>query len=244
MVEPFPKQSFVVRNGANRLIRAMVPDGDFLSPTTFSEAEVERIVATPDDRSALILHSGLKIAVALPYQGLESKIYASDFRTEESVLDLRDVTGEAARPTVPANNNQAPAPGDKIPDGSVYAGVSPDTSKPMYALPADLPLILTFNEAAQHAKTINRVKAHGHDDWRVPTKNELNVLFNNRAAIGGFKANVSDPSGRYWSSSSDWFVASCQRFVTDGFQGLLAKGYHSSVRLVRCEASKAQGTKP
>src|SRR5215469_1416613 len=44
---------------------------------------------------------------------------------------------------------------------------------------------------------------HGHRDWRVPTKNELNVLFNNRAAIGGFNVSGSTPGWYwYWSSSS------------------------------------------
>jgi hypothetical protein len=33
----------------------------------------------------------------------------------------------------------------------------------------------------------------------MPTKSELNVLFNNRAAIGGFDLSGSEPSGWYWS---------------------------------------------
>ena len=35
----------------------------------------------------------------------------------------------------------------------------------------------------------------------MPTKEELNVLFNNRAEIGGFNETGSDPAGWYWSSS-------------------------------------------
>src|ERR1022692_3528523 len=77
----------------------------------------------------------------------------------------------------------APQIGDKMPDGSVYAGVSPDTNKPMYATPADAPLTYTFNQAQKYAANLD---AHCHQDWRVPTKGELNVLYNNRAAIGGF----------------------------------------------------------
>src|SRR5258708_5641271 len=56
-------------------------------------------------------------------------------------------------------------------DGTVYAGVSPDTGKDMYATPADAPLTYTFNQAMEYAA---RLDAHGHQDWRVPTKDELN----------------------------------------------------------------------
>jgi hypothetical protein len=43
---------------------------------------------------------------------------------------------------------------------------------------------------SKHAATLN---AHGHKDWRLPTKVELDVLFNNRAAIGGFERAAPIP---------------------------------------------------
>jgi hypothetical protein len=70
-----------------------------------------------------------------------------------------------------------------MPDGTVYAGISPHTSKAMYATPADAPLTMAFTDAKEYAAKLD---AHGHKDWHVPTKAALNVLFNNRAAIGGF----------------------------------------------------------
>ena len=123
-----------------------------------------------------------------------------------------------------------PKVGDKMPDGTVLAGISPDTNKPMYATPADASLTMTFNEAQEYAAKLD---AHGHKDWRVPSKAELNVLFNNRAAIGGFDISGSDPAGWYWSASpfSIW-GAWCQRF-SDGAQGSGDKGHHLSVRPVR-----------
>jgi Protein of unknown function (DUF1566) len=126
-----------------------------------------------------------------------------------------------------------PKIGDKMCDGTIYAGISPDTNKPMYAMPADAPLTMTFNEAAEHAKTTNSQRAYGHDDWRVPTKNELNVLFNNRAAIGGLNVSGSNPAGWYWSATPyDAWPAWCQRF-NDGYQFSYCKDLPSSVRLVR-----------
>lgn len=84
-----------------------------------------------------------------------------------------------------------PSSGARMSDGTIYAGISPDTNKPMYAMPADAPLTMTFNEAADYAKKLNREKYLGHDDWHVPTKAELNLLFNSRAA--GISPDTNKP---------------------------------------------------
>jgi hypothetical protein len=93
-----------------------------------------------------------------------------------------------------------PKPGDKIPDGTIYAGISPESGKAMYAMPADASMTMRFNEAQEYAAKLD---AHGHKDWHVPTKAALNVLFNNRAAIGEFNVSGSNPAGWYWSASRD-----------------------------------------
>lgn len=80
-----------------------------------------------------------------------------------------------------------------------------------------------------YAKTLD---AHGHLDWRVPTKGELNVLFQNRAAIGGFNETGSDPAGWYWSSSPLYGDGWVQRF-SDGYQNDDYRLNDSSLRLVR-----------
>jgi hypothetical protein len=121
-----------------------------------------------------------------------------------------------------------PKIGERMPTGVIYAG------KSMYVMPADAPLTMTFSEAQKYAESANAQKAYGHGDWRVPTKSELNDLFNNRAAIGGFREGSSDASVWYWSSSSrNKDEASCQRF-SDGYR--LDNGYRPSLlslRLVR-----------
>ena len=125
-----------------------------------------------------------------------------------------------------------PQPGDRMADGTIFAGTSPDTNKPMYTTPQDAPLTYTFNEAQKYSLGLNKQKAHDHDDWRVPTKKELAVLFNNRAAIGRFNVTGSDPAGWYWSSSQNYDNAWAQRF-SDGFQLNYFKLIVSSLRCVR-----------
>ena len=131
---------------------------------------------------------------------------------------LRDATAQSE-----------PKPGDKMPDGTIYAGISPDTGKPMYTTPADAPLTMTWKAAMKYAAKLD---AHGQKDWRVPTEGELNVLFNNRAAIGGFKVTASGPSGWYWSSTEDCYAAWFQRF-RDGVQNWNDEYNESSLRCVR-----------
>ena len=123
-----------------------------------------------------------------------------------------------------------PKIGDKMPDGTIFAGISPDTNKPMYASPDDATLTMTFNDAQKNAA---KLYVHGHQDWRLPTKAELNVLFNNRAAIGGFDITRSLPAGWYWSASPcDTWTAWCQR-LSDGALLNNFKYGHLSVRPVR-----------
>ncbi|MFA6468912.1 MAG: hypothetical protein WCW35_08430 [Bacteroidota bacterium] len=57
----------------------------------------------------------------------------------------------------------------------------------------------------------------GYTDWYLPSKYELNLLFVNRAVIGGFS-----PTGHYWSSTSwpEWPESkSWAQFFYDGGYG-------------------------
>ena len=244
-----PMPSFTAKeissSHGDRLIRVLTPTpkGNDFHASTFSESEVQSVDDMGQDRSALVLRSGVQIPVALPYDELEQNIYSPSFRTDGPVLDLRNVTGppanggsanKEAKPKAPANDTAEPKIGDRIPDGTVFAGISPDTNKPMYATPADASLTMKFNEAQEYAAKLD---AHGHKDWRVPTKAELNVLFNNRAAIGGFDISGSLPTGWYWSSSQfNRWDAWGQNFV-NATKDNYPKYHLLSVRLVRSPPS-------
>jgi hypothetical protein len=110
-------------------------------------------------------------------------------------------------------------------DGTVYAGVSPDTGEAMYAMPHDARLTYSFNQARKYAAKLDE---HGHHDWRVPTKGELNRLFQHRAAIGGFSK-----SEWYGSSSQDIYIDRWDQRFSDGYQFNNLKYYAQSLRCVR-----------
>jgi hypothetical protein len=64
-------------------------------------------------------------------------------------------------------------------DETIYAGISPVTNKLLFVMPMDEPL-MGYNETNERAIVINRDKAYGHDDWRVPTQSELTVIYKNK----------------------------------------------------------------
>lgn len=113
-------------------------------------------------------------------------------------------------------------------DGSIYAGISPDTGKPIYATPKDAPLTCAFKEAGKYAANLD---THGRRDWRVPTRAELKVLFHNRAAIGGFDTSGSNTAGWYWSSSRINYNA-WTRCFSDGYQD--DGSYEDHISALRC----------
>jgi len=140
-------------------------------------------------------------------------------------VKLRPAANDHAKP-----ESTEPKIGDRMADGSIYAGTSPDTGKAMYATPADAPLTMKWKAAMEYAA---KVDAHGNHDWRVPTKGELNVLFQNRAAIGGFDISGSYPAGWYWSSSQDYNVSAWAQRFSDGSQEVCNEDDVSSLRCVR-----------
>jgi hypothetical protein len=124
--------------------------------------------------------------------------------------------------------------GGTMPDGTVFAGVA--VNRPLYTTPADAPGTYTGEDGA--AKYCSTLTASGHQDWHVPTKDELNTLYENRNAgvlKGTFNETGSYPGGWYWNSSPPkfGFIGWAQRF-SDGNQNHLHGRYgDASLRCVR-----------
>jgi hypothetical protein len=116
---------------------------------------------------------------------------------------------------------------------AISAGISPETGKAMYAMAFDSPLIYTFDEALECAQSTNKHMLGGHDDWRVPTMNELNFLFNNGVAVGRFSAKGYTLNGWYWSSTRSGRRLAWHQSFDDGDQRPDSKGVSCALRLVR-----------
>jgi hypothetical protein len=80
------------------------------------------------------------------------------------------------------------------------------------------------NLADEYVTTVNGV---GYGDWFLPSKGELNQMYVNRVAIGGFA------SGFYWSSSEKDGSLAWSHDFSNGFQNTDNKTDTYSVRPVR-----------
>ena len=92
-------------------------------------------------------------------------------------------------------------PGDVMPGGDVFAGISPDTGRPFYTS-----LWNVFEAcSASEARVIRPAHlANGEPVlWRLPSREELALLFNRGAAIGGFEYTSENPAGLYWIAASE-----------------------------------------
>ncbi|MBU6474704.1 MAG: DUF1566 domain-containing protein [Alphaproteobacteria bacterium] len=129
--------------------------------------------------------------------------------------------------------DKKPKIGAAAEDGWIYAGISPDTRKPMYAAPADAG-VMTLDDAMLETK---KLQAQGKADARIPSKGELKKMFNARAKIAGFDETGRVQEGWYFSSSphrnylADAYIK-VRRF-SDGKSDFGYRGDRLSVRLVR-----------
>lgn len=67
----------------------------------------------------------------------------------------------------------------------------------------------------------------GYGDWYLPSKYELNLLYAQRFAVGGFA------SAYYWSSTEDSSTNAWVQTFDDGYQGYTIKDFTGRVRAVR-----------
>jgi hypothetical protein len=124
--------------------------------------------------------------------------------------------------------------GDKMEDGTIFAGISPDTKRPMYVAAEDAGLTMSFNQAKEYAVKLG---AHGHKDWRLPSKAELDMIYRNcekGALKGTFNQAVSKNfAGWYWSSTLHDLLDVWEQRFSDGVQDSHYRVSNSSVRCVR-----------
>ncbi len=129
--------------------------------------------------------------------------------------------------------------GARMEDGTIYAGMSPDTKRRMFVTSEDVAIAVAWPEARLRAAAL---VAHGRNDWTLPSEKELGVLYVHREK-GALKGTFNAAGGWYWSAreasaSGDGKV----RRFSDGWDGKYLAGLVSAaptvaaVRAVRFEA--------
>jgi hypothetical protein len=79
------------------------------------------------------------------------------------------------------------------------------------------------------AQYCSNLVLHGHSDWYLPAKNELNVMYGNRTVI----ANFDESGTHYWSSSEYSFNFAWRQRFSDGNQNSSGKENSYAVRCAR-----------
>ncbi len=193
----------------------------------------------------------------------KSPLHRANLVKEKPAPAAVTITDTSSNKNTPKKEEASVSPplkiGDKVPDGSVYAGISPDSGDKMFVMPENVldhrggNLGMTFYAAAKYAEELNDKKALGHGDWRVPTKDELNVLYKikekgalkdtfnlNGGLIKGTKNGATWYGNWYWSStikptpqfSTD---SRCWQDFSDGMQRSNDDSNHAAVRYVRTQ---------
>ncbi|HJW31003.1 MAG TPA: DUF1566 domain-containing protein, partial [Saprospiraceae bacterium] len=82
-------------------------------------------------------------------------------------------------------------------------------------------------EFSQATRRCAAYKSNGYDDWRLPSKEELNRVFQSHRKLGAFS------KGMYWSQTSATDIMAWTQSLTDGHPGSFNKGMSCNVRAVR-----------
>ncbi|MGJ7032094.1 Lcl domain-containing protein [Niabella hirudinis] len=92
-----------------------------------------------------------------------------------------------------------------------------------------------YGDGNYAAKLCADLVLNGHDDWYLPSLAELNILYVNRFAIGGFDTNTNDIPNSYWSSTENDYTSAWFKFFNFGYQTTVSKydSYRHNVRAIR-----------
>ena len=227
-----------------------VTDGGTLTTIDLNDTLSAAVEATDDSGSVTYSKVSGDAWISVASDGTLLGTAPGSPETSSVTVQASDESGNTVNRTFDISvASSCPTPGDTCSDGSVFAGdtnlyvtnVNLDTSVKWktYSGAFDINPNSETDGQANHENrsgTLSSFPAfelcenlgrHGHTDWYLPAKDELNTLYINSAAIGGFI------SAELWSSTeSSTHHAWYQRF-SDGLQSYQSKVYGYAVRCVR-----------
>ncbi len=92
-----------------------------------------------------------------------------------------------------------------------------------------LDIVAGCSAAGIAARICNDLELNNYSDWYLPSKDELNKLYVNRVAVGGFAGDDTF----YWSSSEDSNARAWEQKISTGYQYNESKYQSDRVRAVR-----------
>jgi hypothetical protein len=95
-----------------------------------------------------------------------------------------------------------PKIGDRTSDGTVYAGISPETNAPLFTIGEEVPSALSWHAAAEFAEGLRDVK--GRKGFQLPTPSEASVVWNNFMSAGSRKGYQAEELSAHWTSVAGW----------------------------------------
>lgn len=224
----FPSKSTFFSRMSERSIVVGVLNDDTTEfvPVSIPLSEVEEIRGMGEERSAIKTAQGKEFSFNLSAAELKRRMYDP----ARKIADLCRVT-----------IIDEPIVGARMEDGTIYVGLSPGTKDRMFMATENSPA-MTFNEAAKYTK---RLDVHGHNDWRIPTKQELEQIFN-YTHLGKFRGMFSyHPFDRYWSSTES---GSDDRIVMTPYinssMSMMVNNLAFSSRVVRVEKKEEKKKGP
>ncbi|MEI6853452.1 MAG: DUF1566 domain-containing protein [Bacteroidota bacterium] len=88
-------------------------------------------------------------------------------------------------------------------------------------------IVASYGAGSYAAKLCYDLVLNSYSDWVLPSKDELNKLYLNKAVIGGFENHF------YWSSTESDATMACLQSFLDGTQTLDGKMFSHYVRTIR-----------
>lgn len=173
--------------------------------TLFTDRPVQVKLADDTEADKIHLEKDLKSVVINGSSVQEQKDHSLLVKVREngSTIDVKPI---------PPRVKTGLEAGDVLPDGTIFVAKL-ENGKTLVAAPEDAPEGLDFNDAAKFAR---KLKVGGKKGFHVPTREELDLLYQHRndgTFEGTYKATGKYPDGWYWTSEACGdYGAYAQRF--------------------------------